>query len=98
MGFSPQAERVMKRAEDEARRFGQRAICSEHLLLALLCERFGPAAQAADAYGDREAIQSELRGILATTPIKADNKTKRRMISDWALRREEHMAQKRRRT
>jgi ATP-dependent Clp protease ATP-binding subunit ClpA len=83
MGFSPQAARVLKRAEVEANRFGQPAICSEHLLLALLEEQSGPAVQAVDAYGDREAIRSEMRGVLSSSPIVGDNETKRRLAEEW---------------
>jgi ATP-dependent Clp protease ATP-binding subunit ClpA len=87
MGFSPQAFRVMKRAEAEAVRFGQRAICSEHLLSALLTEQFGPAVQAVDAYGDREAIVREIEGVLSTPTIKGDQETKARLLAEWEVER-----------
>jgi ATP-dependent Clp protease ATP-binding subunit ClpA len=88
MGFSPQAARVMKRAEQTAARFGQRVICSEHLLLALLEEDTGPAVQIADGFGDRDAMCAQLELVLSTPPTKGDNDTKRRLAEEWRRKSE----------
>jgi ATP-dependent Clp protease ATP-binding subunit ClpA len=92
IGFSPQAARLMRRAEEAATQFGQRAVCNEHLLLELLREDHGPASQVIDLYADRLEMCRQLEGALAATPIKADNETKRRLGEES---RRAHEARKR---
>lgn len=92
MAFSPQAQRVMKRAEAAAKGFGQRAICSEHLLLAVLEENDGVAVQIADSYGDSASICRQLEQVLATPTVKGSNEMKLRLFHEWQQR---HRASKR---
>jgi len=76
MGFSPQAARLMRRAEEAARRFGQRAVCAEHLLLELLREEYGPASQVIDLFADRATMLDMLESALKAKPFVGDAETK----------------------
>ena len=82
MGFSPQAARLMRRAEQAAERFGQRAVCAEHLLLELLQEEHGPASQAIDLFADRGAMLDMLESALSAKPFVADAETKARRFEE----------------
>jgi len=64
--FTPQAKQVLRLSLGEALRFGHNYIGTEHLLLGLIQEKDGVAAQAlADAGADLRRVRAEVARLLA---------------------------------
>lgn len=81
IGFTPRSKRVLELAFDEARRLGHTYIGTEHLLLGLIREGEGVAAQVLNNLGaDLEKVRSQVTSQLggggkAKTQIPRSNKT-----------------------
>jgi len=66
--FTPRAKRVIELAMEEARRFGHNYIGTEHLLLGLLLEEEGVAANVLNSLGvSLSKIQKEIMQLLGAT-------------------------------
>jgi ATP-dependent Clp protease ATP-binding subunit ClpC len=64
--FTPQAKQVLRLALSEALRFGHNYVGTEHVLLGLIQEKDGVAAQAlADAGADLRRVRAEVVRLLA---------------------------------
>jgi ATP-dependent Clp protease ATP-binding subunit ClpC len=64
--FTPQAKQVLRLALSEALRFGHNYIGTEHVLLGLIQEKDGVAAQVlADAGADLPRVRAEVVRLLA---------------------------------
>ena len=64
--FTPQAKQVLRLALSEALRFGHNYIGTEHVLLGLIQEKDGVAAQVlADAGADLRRVRAEVVRLLA---------------------------------
>ncbi|MFP4058541.1 MAG: ATP-dependent Clp protease ATP-binding subunit [Candidatus Brocadiia bacterium] len=80
--YTPRAKKVLELAMEEARSLGHHWIGTEHLLLGLLRERDGHAAQALMNLGIKlEEVREEIHNFLgsefqAETPSKGQKKTK----------------------
>ncbi len=71
IGYTPRAKRVMELAMDESRKLGHNYVGTEHILLGLLREGEGVAAQIMSNLGiSADKVQSEVFGL-----IGADGKT-----------------------
>ncbi len=67
IGFTPRAKRVLELAFDEARQMGHTYIGTEHILLGLLREGEGVAAQVLNNLGaDLEAVRKQVVELLGT--------------------------------
>ena len=64
--LTPRARRVLDASAKEAERLGHRYIGTEHLLLGLLAESDGIAAQVIRRLGVTEAIRENLREIMTS--------------------------------
>jgi len=65
VGFTGQVRRLVRLANDEARRLNHEFIAPEHILLGLVTQTFGPALEALDALGvDPRKIRYELERLL----------------------------------
>jgi len=68
--YTPRAKRVLELSLDEARSLGQSYIGTEHLLLGLLREGQGVAAQALQALGLKlEGVREEVHSFLGTADL-----------------------------
>ncbi len=68
IGFTPRAKRVLELAFDEARQMGHTYIGTEHILLGLLREGEGIAAQVLNNLGaDLEAVRKQVVELLGTS-------------------------------
>jgi len=66
IGLTPRAKRVIELAIDEARQLGHNYIGTEHLLLGLLREGGGVAAQILDSFGiTQERVRTETSRVLS---------------------------------
>ena len=66
IGLTPRAKRVIELAIDEARQLGHNHIGTEHLLLGLLREGGGVAAQILDSFGiTQERVRAETTRVLS---------------------------------
>jgi len=75
--FTKRAERVLRVAAAEAERFKSNVIGTEHLLLALLRDGEGVAAQTLFAYNvTYESVREELENVLRGSSSPKENKTK----------------------
>ncbi|HHY97948.1 MAG TPA: ATP-dependent Clp protease ATP-binding subunit [Firmicutes bacterium] len=69
LSLTPRAKRVLELAMDEARRLGHGYIGTEHILLGLIREGEGVAAQVLLNLGaDLEKVRKEVTSLLGTTP------------------------------
>jgi ATP-dependent Clp protease ATP-binding subunit ClpC len=64
--LTPRARRVLDASAKEAERLGHGYIGTEHLLLGLLAERDGIAAQVIGRLGVTEAIRESLREVMTS--------------------------------
>lgn len=63
--FRPEAKRALERCLVEARELGHRYVGTEHLLLAILSERHGPAYQVLTSYGvDHSVARTRVVALL----------------------------------
>jgi ATP-dependent Clp protease ATP-binding subunit ClpC len=71
--FTPEAKQVLRLALSEALRFGHNYIGTEHVLLGLIQEKDGVAAQVlADAGADLRRVRAEVVRLLAEYQRRAD--------------------------
>ncbi|MBI3098874.1 MAG: hypothetical protein HYY93_11635 [Planctomycetes bacterium] len=71
--YTPRAKRVLKLAEEEAEQHGRRYVGTEHLLLALVRETEGLAAQVLLGFGvDVDWVRTEAFEALSTDPSKPE--------------------------
>lgn len=76
LGFTPRAKRVILLANDETRKSGQGYVGTEHLLLGLIREGEGVAAQVLRTLGaDLERVRKEVLSILGGGQGKSSNNT-----------------------
>ncbi|NLA57927.1 MAG: AAA family ATPase, partial [Firmicutes bacterium] len=72
IGFTPRAKRVLELAFDEARQLGHTYIGTEHILLGLIREGEGVAAQVLRNLGaDLERVRRQVLGLLGEGPTPA---------------------------
>ena len=69
IGLTPRAKKVVELAVDETRSMNQHHIGTEHLLIGLLREREGVAAEVLDSLGiNLEKVRAETHRIVSTLP------------------------------
>jgi len=72
IGYTPRAKRVMELALDESRKLGHNYVGTEHILLGLIREGEGVAAQVLTNLGiNMEKAQAEVLNLLGTDPKAA---------------------------
>ncbi|MDI3481029.1 MAG: ATP-dependent Clp protease ATP-binding subunit ClpC [Tepidanaerobacteraceae bacterium] len=72
IGYTPRAKRVMELAMDESRKLGHNYVGTEHILLGLIREGEGVAAQVLTNLGiSMEKAQAEVLNLLGTDPKTA---------------------------
>ncbi|MCR4432311.1 MAG: ATP-dependent Clp protease ATP-binding subunit [Tepidanaerobacteraceae bacterium] len=72
IGYTPRAKRVMELAMDESRKLGHNYVGTEHILLGLIREGEGVAAQVLANLGiNMEKAQAEVLNLLGTDPKSA---------------------------
>ena len=76
--FTPRAKRVLELAIDEARQLGHNYVGTEHLLLGLIREGEGVAAQVLSELGvDRKRVREEVLRLLGPSATMKARKTKK---------------------
>jgi len=76
--FTPRAHQILERAVDIARRMKSEYTGTEHVLLALLKDREGIAAQILDAFGvSYKATEAEILAILSGRSVRRREKEKK---------------------
>lgn len=78
MTLTPRAKRVLELAVDEARRMGHNYVGTEHLLLGLIREGEGVAAQVLNSFGaDQEKVRQTIFQMLGSSPAQGQTQTRK---------------------